>query len=160
MLLVGLCRSGQRVLAVSPLLLAFALPPALGLALLVFAALAGLPSSDGGAPWFLVAFMAFFLGIGAYAFGRAAWAKQVSCERDGGELEVRAHQLHARVRAERARLRVLSRRFGVNQPVTVHLVVLEAPELSREVFLHAGLMAVAARAAARRLGRHLDVLEA
>src|SRR5690606_26390320 len=76
MLLHAVRRSDRRVLSVSPILLGFAALPGAGLLLLPLLAL--VPTSGGGVLWFMLAFCSFFFGVATYAFGKAAWAKQVS----------------------------------------------------------------------------------
>ena len=156
MLLHALCRNDRSVLTVSPVLLGFAALPGTGLLLLpVFAIAAAQPG--GGALWFLFGFCAFFFGVGTYAFGKAAWAKQVRCRREGPWLEVLARGQRVQLAADTAYLLVRARSFCHVRPVTVHMVVLGAPGAKDEYVLHAGLLSGGAHRAGERLAAHLDL---
>jgi hypothetical protein len=128
-----------------------------GAGLLVLPLLALAPAPGGGVLWFMLAFCSFFFGVGTYAFGRAAWAKQVSCSREGAGLEVWVRGQRSQLTADTAYLLVRAQRFGHVQPVTLHMVVLGASGAKDEYVLYAGLLAGAARRAAHRLAEHLNL---
>lgn len=154
MLLLPLRRPGGAVLVVSPiLLLAAAVPGAalLGLPLLIVAAL----QSGEGTSWAFLAIYVFFVGLGAFAFGRAAWARQVRCVREASRLRASTRTESVEAEADRVQLEVTRRAVGLTRPLTLHEVTLRAPGWRQPVQLHSGLTPWAAQAAARRLREHL-----
>lgn len=139
-----------------PILLAFAALPGSGLVLLPALGFMAVRQGEG-ALWFVIAFCTFFFGVGTYAFGKAAWAKQVRCRRVGAELEVIARGVRSVLAADRVRLAVHARTFGINKPVTVHMVILMEAPRQEEYVVYAGLLACGARRAAARIAAHLEV---
>lgn len=156
MLLLALRRPGGAVLVISPILLAAAAVPGtalLGLPWLVAAALRG----EQGVLWAFVAMYAFFLGVAAYAFGRAALAQQVRCQREGSRLRAKTREQAVEAEAARVQLMVARRSVGGTRPVTLHQVSVSAPDWPQPIVLHSGLTPWFARAAARRLHEHLGL---
>lgn len=157
MLLSALRRPGGAVIVISPILLiAAAVPSAglLGLPLLIVAAL----RSGQGTLWAFTAICAFLLGIAAFAFGRAAWAQQVRCVRESSRVRATTRSEAVEAEAKRVELQVARRTVGLNRPVTLHVVALNAPGWREPILLHSGLTPWAAQAAARRLSEHLGLV--
>jgi hypothetical protein len=158
MLLLALRRPGGVVWVVSPILLAAAAVPAMGLLGLPWLIVAALRSGEG-ALWAFAAISALLLGGSAFAFGRAALAQQVHCALQGGRIRVRTRAERAEASVTSARLGLGQRRVGLNPPLTLHEVRLSAPGWREPVLLHSGLTAWSARAAAARLGLHLGLAQ-
>lgn len=152
MLLLALRQPGARVWVVSPILLAAAGVPASGLVGLPWLIVAALRSGQG-ALWALATICVVLLGGGACAFGRAAWAQQIHCVREGTRLRVRTRADSVEAAATSARLELGRRTLGLNRPVTLYVVALNAPGWREPILLHSGLTSWTARAAASRLSR-------
>lgn len=143
---------------VSPILLTAAAVPAAGLLTLPWLIAAALQSGEG-ALWALAAIHVVFLGGSAFAFGRAALAQQVRCVHENGCITVRTRAESAEASVSSARLGLGRRKVGLNRPLTLHEVTLNAPGWREPVLLHSGLTAWSARAAAARLSPHLGLAQ-
>ena len=143
---------------VSPILLAAAAVPASGLVGMPWLIAAALRSGQG-VLWAFAAICGVLLGGGAYAFGRAAQAQQVHCVREGARIRATARNQTVEAAVASVRIETGRRTVGLNRPVTLHTVTLNAPGWQEPILLHSGLTPWAARAAAGRLCQHLGLAE-